>query len=608
MSQSYLSDNTQLSQHQWVYDTIQRHREALESEAKGWRKIILAYWSRWAEEDQSVLSGLDDLDPDSHPMLIGVNYLFAFVDSLIAAVAPVNPRATVKARRSQLESVADFRQALINEVWRKQKLGAKGRKLVGRTALFGRCFLKQVWDSKRRMPKYRVVRPHNVYFDDKAEEWEDLRYIGEIVPLTRGQFDQRLRKQGKKGGKYKLSEKDLEQVKFSEYPGWLTDDAVDEGGEVHRNNYQWVVVYEHYDLIARKFYHYVDGVNKPIYEGPLPYALVDNPFSLLTFNDNMVNLRGLSDAALIYPTLDRLNELASLELWHVKAAIPVPVIHEGLLDDPEEFEEQLANVSGPGDAIRLSAPMNVKIQDVLGATPTVQLPIEWQAVRAALVTAIELVTGMPGFMRGQGAPGDVATQSALSADSFNDRTNIRQKQLYELFSENAKKTSNLFAEYMEEEDSLPVRLLEDSESFKEIDRRALGYGAVQDPCEDSPWDFDYDVYPYNAAEENDLVMLKRALEAAPMFQNSPVLNQERFLKWLMGLLGAPQNLVNSQSEMQAQAPAMPGAPGMEATPPGADLGMEATMNPTAAAVQGGEVGVVSGPASLSAGFESATPT
>lgn len=606
MSNKSLFGSNPLSRHMWVYSTIQRHRKALESEARGWRKIILAYWSRWAEDESAELTGLDDIDPDNHPMIVGVNYLFAFVDSLIAAVAPTNPRATIKARRTQLTGVADFRQALVNEVWRKQKLSAKGRKLVGRTALFGRCFLKQVWSSKRGMPKYRVMRPHNIYFDDKAEEWEDLRYIGEIVPLTRGEFEQRLKKRGRKGGKYKLSEKDMERVSFSEYPGWMTDDAIDETGEVHRENYQWVVVYEHYDLVAKKFYHFVDGVETPIYEGPLPYALVDNPYTMLTFNDNMVNLRGISDAALIYPTLDRLNELATLELWHVKAAIPIPVIHEGLLDDPEEFEEQYANVEGPGDAIRLSAPPNVRIHDILGATPTVQLPVEWQAVRMALVTAIELVLGMPGFMRGQGAPGDVATQTALSADAYNDRTNVRQKLLYELFADNAKKTCNLFAEYMEDEDALPVRLLEDSESFEEINRRSLGFGAVAEPHEDSPWDFDYDVYPYNAAEENDLVLLKRALEAAPMFQTSPYLNQERFTKWLLGLLGAPENLVNSEQEMAAMSAPAPDE--MEATPPAADLGIEAALNPTAAAVQGGEVGVASGPQSLSAGFESSSPT
>ena len=606
MAQTNYNDSD-LARHRWVKSTIQRHVAGLRDEADSWRLPLLAYWSRWGQAD-GIDGTFDDLRAEDHPMLVGINYLYAFVDSLVAAVVPNNPKVNVVPSSQAFEPPAEARELLLNTVWRRQRLESKLRKATARAAMFGRCWLKQTWDAGRTMPKYRVVRPHNVYFDDSVTEYEDIRYIGEVVPLTRGQFESRCAKRGRKNPLYHLSEEDLDSISYSGYPSWMTDDNIDEQGEVNRANYQWITVYEHYDFVANKYYHFVDGLERPIYEGPLPYRLLKNPFVLVTFNDNLVNVRGLGDAALIYPTLEQLNTMATLENWHTRLAIPVPVILENLLDDPEAFVEQFRQVKGPDDVLRLAARPNVSVSDVIGSTPVTQLPIEWQAIRGALVTAIELVTGMPGFMRGTSAGADVATTDALRDEHYNDRNNVRRRILYDAAADLAQGSIGLYLEYLSEDKALPLR--SDNGSYTKVDRRVLGFGEMLDGGEvspDDPWDYQYDLYPYNAAEQNDLVLLKRAFEAMPMAIQNPEINQTRLFAWFFGLLGAPKSIFNSDQEKQAAMAALAPA-ASEATPESSALPADATGPQALAQVAGGQVEGVSGPQSASAGFESATPT
>ena len=122
-------------------------------------------------------------------------------------------------------------------------------------------------------------------------------------------------------------------INFGGYPSWLKDLTGNRSmvNNASRDVYNWATVYEFYDFEHKKYYHILEGVDKPIFEGDLPYTYVDNPFVMLQFNENMKDLGGLSDIALISSLQQRLNELDTLELWHAQSSIPVTLIRSETL-------------------------------------------------------------------------------------------------------------------------------------------------------------------------------------------------------------------------------------------------------------------------------------
>ena len=150
----------------------------------------------------------------------------------------------------------------------------------------------------------------------------------EITVLTQAEFNARTKRKGKKGATYNA--KVAEKAIFGGFPTWLKDKASDESmlNEASRDVYKWVTVYEVYDFEGEgRYYHVLDNVEEPLFEGDLPYRFVRNPFMLLTFNENMKDLGGLSDIKLIQSLQERLNEIDTLELWHAHTSTPVMMVN-----------------------------------------------------------------------------------------------------------------------------------------------------------------------------------------------------------------------------------------------------------------------------------------
>lgn len=525
------------------------------------------------------------------------NYLFAHVDSLVASITPPNPKVTVKAHRRALKEAAKYRQALINRTFEKEQFASKLWKLAARATVWPRCFIKTVWNGKKKRPTLRIVNPHRVWFDVAAEDWDDIRWVLEITTLTKGQFKQRMKKRGKAIGDGEVYRHDaLEDVSFNKLPTWLqpdTEDHIDELEKSVHDAYKYVVIFEFYDLVSNKFYHFADGCPKALFAGELPYKYVKNPYTPLIFNDNLTNLSGLSDAELVYPLLERKNELSSLKLHHVKATIPVMMYHRGLVDSAEELEASIEEGWMPGDTVPIDAIPGVALQNIFAQTPTPTLSPDWNAMAAELDGAIQQILGTADYQRGQLGGSDVATEFALAEGAKKTRDARRQKALYFAISSTAVNIINLFREYLAADYSIPISI-DGGEEEKEVDRAALGF-ALEDAKgldSDDPWTWDYEALPYNASEANDVVQLKRLEAFLPIlmqFAQMGLLDQQKLAEKLAellnmkevvidpseapaGMAGAPPGMAPSQMPGQPQGPeAMPApTPGM---PPGAEAPM-----------------------------------
>lgn len=576
--------------HKFWAKVLNIHRQKMEETRKQWSRYVKAYRSEvYQREPVGAISGMDSGEED---ITVEHNYLFAFVDSMISNICPPNPEVDVVAMRQSLRKAAKLRTRLVNDFLMRDGVAEKLWKLSARAAIYPRSFLKTVWNDRKGRPTCRVLGPQWVFFDQTAETWEDIRYVVEVTVLTRGEVEARLRKQGKKGH-YRASA--IEDIQYNSYPGWLKSDRSDGAGtsdeeDVAREAYEWAVVYEVYDFVGNKFYHFAEGTEHALYEGPLPYQHLRNPFQILAFNDNLEDLGGLSDAHLVYPTIERLNQLESLRMWHIKTSIPVPVVHEGLVDDPDEFMDAYEDIDGPGQAILMNARPNVGIHDVLGHTPIATLPVEWESANNKLERFVEFVLGIPAYERGAVGQSDIATELALVDTAQRTRNLRRQKALYLVVAWLAEAVISLYAQFLPPDSEIPLRLMEDEkQAAAGRDTLALpsldADGNLPDP---DPFGFDYQARPFNADEMNSVVALKKLETFLPAFQGNPSVDQHKLTKKLAELLKMPEIVTDQppQAAPPGMAPGAPLPPEMEGTIPPEAAG---AMPPEVAALQNGVV-------------------
>jgi hypothetical protein len=573
----------------WVHDCIELHKESRQREMSEWDYVSMLYNSRDPDSvgSDTTLTYYGVGGDDGGDERFNRNELYAFLDQLVATVCPPNPEITIKARRRPMKNAAKFRQLLINEVFGLENLALKLWRAVGRACIFPRSFLKVSWSPKLKRPKIRVVNPHFVFFDEMASEWEDIRYLCEVRMLTRGEFMSRVKKTARGKGHYNISDEMLQKVNFGDHEQWMRQyDST--GMYVQKNSktraaYKWVPVYEFYDFVSGTIYHFVDGVADPVFEAPLPYQLHENPFHMIVFNDNLKNNTGLSDAELVRPTLDLLNDVNTLQLWHIKAGIPIPVIHEGLVDDPDDFASQYRNATGPTDIIRLAAQPRVAINEVLGHTPVATLPVEWDKVTQQMLDVIERVLGLPGFARGQMGETDVATEAALAGSAVRTRNARRQKIIYMAVEWVARAVVNLFTEFMPAKSTIPMQLMDEGPEVS-VNRRLLGFGMPNEKGRvegDGQWDYKFEALAYNGDDDNRIVRLKNIIELLPSLVQNPDVHQRRLWSEVLDLVKLGR-VLNTTEEAQQAAQAMQAqmAPPPDAatagTPAAPDMSAQAT--------------------------------
>lgn len=577
--------------------TIESWKSKSTDERRQLKKTARSYrGNHWGDDTRS--GDMDDVTK------VETNYFFAFADTLVAQVVPLNPAVTINANKEDLKDSAKYREALVNTVFTKERMAEKLWKLATRASVWPRAWLKAVWSKSRGRPILRVVNPHFIWFDLSAEEYDDVRYVIEVTPLSRADFNKRVRKKGKAGRHYRADAADDKNIVFGKWPKWLEPESDWEGEPetddrkelaIVRDNYEWTVVYEVYDFRAKKFYHFADGCERPLMEDELPYEHLSNPYFCLTFNDNLEDLGGMSDADLVYGLVDRKNTMDSIEMWHTMSSIPATVIHEGLVDDPDAFIDAFEALDGPGQAISINAKAGVGIGQVLGQTPVVQLPIEWGRVEERLDKGIQFTLGLPSYSRGELGQSDVATELALTDTATRTRNARRQKVIYNAIEWAARAIVLLYMEFMDENDKLPVRLM-DATTEIELNKELLEFGG-----KDDPWAYDYTAHPYSAEEANSVVQLKQIEAFMPVFLQgvqAGIVDARALFTKLADLLKMPQLITEAQPQAQ-------GMPGMPMGQPGGAPGMGGQGMPPEmmAPAQGGQVMVGSGAQAVPGGLE-----
>jgi len=538
-----------------AHSLIKTAKARMVKEGEVWRR-----YRRWYKADDP--NGSEEDNPtgsseitEYEEITLETNYPYAYVDTMVANVCPPNPQLTLHAKKDELKDAAFAREALTNSVLRECKAHSKFWEIATRASIFGRCWSKVIWNHKKARPQIKRIDPQYVFFDQDAEDFEDIGWLIEVTTVKQREFKKK-RKNGKKQG-LTYNQNVVKKMNWTGYPQWLLDisKASNEYQADIRESFKWTTIYEVYDFLEGTYAQYVDNVEEPLMkQNSLPYKYMGNPYTLVTFNDNLEDLAGLSDVKLIARLQERLNELDTLELQHIQASIPAVVLNTGLVDKPEGALTALQNSSYPGAVLRINGIEKAPLRDILGQTPTPQISPNWNQLRDRIVQTIEFILGLPQYQRGVVGVADVATEVALADTATRTRNGRRVKVVQDLGADVGMKIIALYEEYLEKDTRLRVRIHESTKSVL-VDREALAFPEVgADAKESSQQWYEFDAVAYSPTENHKVNVLNQIRELAPLLQNSPLVDQVQLMKKILRLLDMPNAFVEPQQAPNAQLP------------------------------------------------------
>lgn len=557
-----------------IRDLISVHKTRTAGERAKWDRYLRYYRSEFWGENADMQGAHSDGE-----VAMETNYPYSFVDSMVSSIVPPNPQVTVVARNSEKKEFARYREALVNDTLKRERTASLLWRLATYVSIYGRGFLKGVWRFSRQRTEYRIIDPRFIFFDLSAERWEDIRYLIEVTTLTREEFNRRAKSPldpNKPRGKRRYSAEQVKRANFGHYPAWLKP-ALKKSRDISSEAFDWITVYEVYDFTAKRYYHYLEDEMEPLFEDALPYRFVENPYQLLTFNDNMQSLEGISDVQLIDRQQQMLNELDTLELRHAQSSIPVTLFQSGLVDNPGAFIKDLLDATSPGDAVAVHAKPGISINEVITNTPTTQLSPSFEAMRERITKTIEFTLGLPQFQRGVVGVADIATEVALAETAVRTRNGRRLQALQNVIEWICRSTVGLYEEFLPSDSDLPVRLTGRRESLI-VNRKTL---SARDPAQaenahNMPhvMDYDYDVVPYSPTENSRTIQLRNLSQVLDLLTSSVDVDKRRLVQTVIDLLNLDPDLLISEEEKQViqqqleaqqagMVPVGPGAPKKE---------------------------------------------
>lgn len=518
---------------------------------------------------------LDTAEGPDQGVHLETNFAYAFIDTMVANVCPTEPGVKAIPPNPAYLDAAKIRSGLVNMVFKKDKLHQILWRTASKSGVFARCFVKAMWNDKLKRPHFRSVDARRLWFEFDAETWADVGYVIEATTLTRQQFAARVRRKGKSG----VYDKDVAALaQFGAYPRWLRDERTESAmyDTAARDVLDWATIYEVYDFSGDgAFHHFLADCDEPLMSEPLPYRWLRNPYWMLTFNDDLDSLAGLSDVKLISNSQDRLNEIDTIELCHALKTVPITLYDGSRVDNAEAFVGALRAANEPGMAVCVELKKNARLQDVVGQTPVPQLSPSFSTMRSRTMSQIMFILGLAEYQRG-GLGAQVATEVALSETSFKTRNGRRQVAMFDVITWCATATIALFEELLDPDVQIPVRV-EGEPDVLSADRQSMVFVPLDEvtgaPVEGAvPIEFEFDATPYSGVESSRVAQVdafQKNWNGIIALAQAGQYDLRKIAVALADLLQLPDILADQPTAVTAP-PGPPGTPPQQVPQPSSD--------------------------------------
>lgn len=496
---------------------------------------------------------------------IDTNYVYAFIDTMMAVICPSNPQISITVNRKDKREIGSARESLANHTMRQDKLRMKSRRLAMFASLAGHGFSKTVWNFVERRIETIICHPKCV-FHDPSVPFDKARYVIEAVPMTEEEF---MGKVNHTDPTKKWTVPNDRLPTFDKIPSWMTDGTQGFYDTATYEAFRWAVVYEFHDLTSGMVSFWLQDAELPLWEGGPMYTYMKNPYSKLIFNENPLDESGISDAKLIARHQERLNEVDALELWHTFTTIPICMVNNNMLENPAEFKSAMSQASGPGDMVDANLKSDLPLDGVIKWTQTPSSLPAFDNMRDRMTGQIEFILGLPQYSRGAVGKSDLATEMALADTATRTRNGTRIDLMNGWVTDVAMKYLALWKEFFPEAGnvSLPGR---SPGSEVDVSRMELGFDdkVTDATLFNEDWWFNYEVVASSPAENNKAVQIQRLEQFLPLLLKSGA-DAKPLLSFVGDLLGLKHVLQFSQ-------PMNPALAGGAPTPAGPEPGSPAS--------------------------------
>lgn len=542
-----------------------------------WLKDRVPVWARYIDQMRNterrsihVRDAQRDRILESDDMSLDTNYAYGYTQVMLANICPLNPQVTVLPTDELDKDIARARERLLNQSIRDDKLRVKVRRSALWTSIAGYSPWRTTWDTKHKRPVSEVMHPARLFWD-YSEEFEESDYYICVRPMKLPEFKRYFESPSPDVEPTFKDREAFDAVHKGNYPKWIAADVMDaneEKAKTIRDAFKWVVLYEVWDMTAsddKRYSLVARGLDKPLYQGPSPYPLMPHPFSLLTFADDLETSRGISDMQIIETMQARLRELDQLELEHIHTSIPREFVNEAAFSDPESAIQALQDGTEPGSLIRLSLLPDKSIRDAIMTSGMPSLNYDFEKMRNYIRQGIELVLGIPAYLRGGVGNAEVATELALVDTATQTRNGVRIGMLNALVANLARQHMALWEQHISSREAVHVRLL-DTKTFEAITDFSIGVSPETGSTADSV--FFYDVVGHSPTENHKMVQLQKLQQYMSVLLQNPNVDPAKLVQKLLELLGMDELFT------EAPPPAPPPAPG--AAMPGGEGGEDVT--------------------------------
>jgi hypothetical protein len=189
----------------------------------------------------------------------------------------------------------------------------------------------------------------------------------------------------------------------------------------------------------------------------------------------------------------------------------------------------MANASSkPGQIIQVALAQGKTIQDVISQTPLSGPSTTFAVMRERLVQLLEMVLGMPEYMRGGTGNTEVATELALADTGFRTRNGRRVANNNKLVSNVAQDLVNVLMEVMDEKKMIYAQVDAVAEAH-EIPPTSL--------MKSTPMEvFVVEVVAASPTENHRMLQLQKLQQYLPMLLNNPAVDQSKLVRKVLELL------------------------------------------------------------------------
>ncbi len=460
-------------------------------------------------------------------LLCSKNLIYAIADTAVSSLLGPNPQVACVPRNPDSEEAMSAVNGLMGFVFDENRMRRRSATALIDAVLCKRGIFKTGWSVEEDRPVIKSVDPSRLYFDMTVRDVDDISYWIETTVISYDQFKERVA-----NGVYTIPPN--ADIRPDRYPTWLVGD--DQRGNVDavRDAFQWVTVYEYYNVDKGVVQHYVKQANAVVFEDKIDYI----PYSMFSLNQSGIDCTGLSEVQLVLNQQETVNDL----LTHLKeiAYLQIPrILYDAGRITEEDLNKAVAATTGSFVGIR---PEN---SEALRTLNTLFYPMPTPDTPAGVVSFVDrqendaaFISALAEAARGQVAGARTATEMAIIDAQMRTRLATREGHLNDAIEDVGRKAFYLTRKYMKQEKMIRVA---GSARWAAVNFKTL-----------QGVEMDFKMVSYNPVRKNPAVMVEAIIQMLPFLADNPNVDFRGLTEQIVSGLGFPSQIVKNEAELQAE--------------------------------------------------------